>query len=145
MMALIITVHVVVCFVLILVILLQAGRGAGLSWGSFGGNPQSIFGTKSASFLKKATSVSAILFLVTCISLNIIEAKKSKSLFAGPKNTKIDIEKIKKALEQVKTEETKKTQTSTTAPGTTAGTPSAAAPVASTTTTPPAAETKSAK
>ena len=102
---LIITVHVIVCFVLILVILLQAGRGSGLSWGTFGGTPQSFLGTKSASFLAKATSVCAILFLITCITLGVIESRKSKSLFSTQsRNQKIDIEKIKKVLEQVKTE-----------------------------------------
>ena len=100
---LIVIIHVVVCFILILVILLQAGRGSGLSWGTFGGTPQSFLGTKSASFLAKATSVSAIVFLLTCISLNIIETKKSRSLFAGPQAGKVDVEKIKKVLEQIKT------------------------------------------
>ena len=122
---LIITVHVIVCFVLILVILLQAGRGSGLSWGSFGGSPQSFLGTKSASFLAKATSVCAILFLITCITLGIIESRKSKSLFSTQsRNQKIDIEKIKKVLEQVKTEGAQKSET-------------ASAPASGQSTTPP--------
>ena len=99
---LIVAVHVIVCFVLILVILLQAGRGAGLSWGNMGGTPQSVFGTKSATFLTKATSVCAIVFLVTCLALNILETRKSKSLFAKANPSQVDIEKIKKALEQIK-------------------------------------------
>ena len=105
--ALIVTIHVIVCLVLILVILLQAGRGSGLSWGSFGGTPQSFLGTKSATFLAKATSVSAIVFLITCISLNVIDTKKSKSLFETQKPNKIDVDKIKKVLEKVKAEEAK--------------------------------------
>ena len=99
---LIVSVHVIVCLVLILVILLQAGRGAGLSWGSFGGTPQSIFGTKSATFLAKATSVCAVVFLLTCIALNIMETRKSRSLFTQAKSSQVDLEKIKQALEQVK-------------------------------------------
>ncbi len=121
---LITAIHILVCLVLILVILLQAGRGAGLSWGSFGGDPQSVFGTKSATFLKKATTVSAILFLLTCIGLNIIETHKSKSLFSTG-NTQVDIEKIKQALEQVKAEEAKNPQTATPAAGATTETPAA--------------------
>ena len=103
----VVIVHVTVCLVLILVILLQAGRGSGLSWGSFGGTPQSLLGTKSASFLTKATSVCAILFLFTCIGLNILETRKSRSLFATAQPGKIDVDKIKKVLEQVKSESVK--------------------------------------
>ncbi len=102
---LIVSVHVVVCLILILVILLQAGRGSGLSWGSFSGNPQSFFGTKSATFLAKATSVSAIVFLVTCISLNIMETRKARSLFSAGKSSPVDVEKIKQVLDKLKAEQ----------------------------------------
>ncbi len=99
---LIVCIHVVVCFVLILVILLQAGRGQGLTGASFGGNVQSLFGTKASSFLTKATSVCAIIFLFTCIGLNIIEVQKSRSLFKSPSSqAPLDIEQIKKALAKV--------------------------------------------
>ena len=99
---LVVCIHVIVCFVLIIVILLQAGRGQGLTGGSFGGNVQSLFGTKASSFLTKATSVCAILFLFTCIGLNIIEVQKSRSLFKTPGNqVPLDVEQIKKALAKV--------------------------------------------
>ena len=101
---LVISIHVIVCLVLIIVILLQAGRGQGLTGGSFGGgNVQSLFGTKASSFLTKATSVCAILFLFTCIGLNIIEIQKSRSLFKSPRNqAPLDVEQIKRALEKIK-------------------------------------------
>lgn len=99
--------HVVVCFILILVILLQAGRGQGLAGPSFGsGNVDSLFGTRAADFLTKATSVAAVCFLLTCITLDYLEAQKSRSLLEGPRRTApIDIEQIKKALEKVKQEQ----------------------------------------
>ena len=108
---LVIIVHVVVCLVLILVILVQGGRGQGLTGPSFGsGNVQSLFGTRAADFLTKATSVSAICFLFTCIGLNIIETQKSRSLFEGArKSVPIDMDAIKKALEKVKQEKGTKT------------------------------------
>lgn len=102
---LVVCLHIIVCLVLILVILLQAGRGQGLTGASFGGgNVQSLFGTKASSFLTKATSVCAILFLFTCVGLNILEVRKSRSLFKSPNaQTPLDIEQIKKALEKMKT------------------------------------------
>lgn len=97
----IVILHVIVCLFLIAVILLQAGRGQGLSWGVFGGTPQSILGTKAASFLGRVTTVCAILFLFTCIVLNIIETRKSASLIAPSKPvSQIDFAKIKEALEK---------------------------------------------
>ncbi len=100
---LVICVHVIVCLVLIIVILLQAGRSQGLTGATFGGNVQSLFGTKASSFLTKATSVCAILFLFTCIGLSIMEARKSRSLYQTPgAQAPLDVDQIKKALAKVK-------------------------------------------
>ncbi len=101
---LVVSLHIIVCLVLIIVILLQAGRGQGLTGGSFGGgNVQSLFGTKASSFLTKATSVCAILFLFTCIGLQFIEVQKSRSLFKSPNaQAPLDVEQIKKTLEKIK-------------------------------------------
>lgn len=100
---LVICVHVIVCLVLIVVILLQAGRSQGLTGATFGGNVQSLFGTKASSFLTKATSVCAILFLFTCIGLSIMEARKSRSLYQTPgAQVPLDVDQIKKALAKVK-------------------------------------------
>lgn len=119
---LVVCIHVVVCLVLIIVILLQAGRGQGLTGASFGGNVQSLLGTKASSFLTKATSVCAILFLFTCIGLNVLEIQKNRSLFKAPKaQAPLDVEQIKKTLEKIKRNE----RTGTTAasqPATTAKT-----------------------
>lgn len=96
--------HVLICFILIVVILLQAGRGQGLAGSNFaGGNVQSLFGTRAGDFLTKATTVSAVLFLFTCIGLDIVETQKSKSLFdrrqpASP----VDVQQIQKVLEKIK-------------------------------------------
>ena len=80
MFAIIITFHIIVCFVLILVILLQAGRGAGLSNIFGGGGVQTLFGTSAATFLTRATAVCAILFLLTCLSLGVISVRRGRSL-----------------------------------------------------------------
>lgn len=80
MFAIIITLHIIVCFVLILVILLQAGKGAGLSNIFGGGGVQTLFGTSAATFLTRATAVCAILFLLTCLSLGVISVRRGRSL-----------------------------------------------------------------
>ena len=111
---LVVCLHVIVCLVLIIVILLQAGRGQGLTGSSFGGNVQSLFGTKASSFLTKATSVCAILFLFTCIGLNVVEIQKSRSLFKSPRaQAPLDVEQIKKALEKIKKTDKAATTTAT--------------------------------
>ncbi len=81
-----------------------------------GGNVQSLLGTKASSFLTKATSVCAILFLFTCIGLNVLEVRKSRSLFQAPQDqAPLDVNQIKKALEKLKKVDAAKSATSATA------------------------------
>jgi len=74
-------IHVIVCVFLIAVILLQAGRGQGLSTSSFSSGAQSLLGTKTTSFMKKLTSVCAITFLFTSLLLVVMSIKKNQSVF----------------------------------------------------------------
>lgn len=71
-------VHVIVCLFLIIVVLLQSGKAADLA-GAFGGmGSQTAFGPRgSATLLSKATTVSAILFMVTSLSLSIMATKNA--------------------------------------------------------------------
>jgi preprotein translocase subunit SecG len=64
--------HIVLCFILILVVLLQSGRAADLA-GAFGGSgSQTAFGPRgAATFLSKATTYAAILFMITSLALAI--------------------------------------------------------------------------
>ena len=66
------TVHVIVCFFLIIVVLLQSGKAADLA-GAFGGmGSQSAFGARgTASVLSKATTVAAALFMIVAIWLGV--------------------------------------------------------------------------
>lgn len=104
---LLIILHVTICLILIAVILLQAGRGQGLTGSSFtGSGVQSLFGTRTADFLTKATTVSAILFLFTCIGLDIVETERSRSLFEAKRPAApVDVQQIQKVLEKIKAEE----------------------------------------
>ena len=73
MFAFIITMHVVVSIFLIFVILLQPGKGdamAGLAGGGGGGGANTVFGGRgSVTFLSKVTTVCAIIFMVTSLTL----------------------------------------------------------------------------
>ena len=69
-------VHVIVCLFLIIVVLLQSGKAADLA-GAFGGmGSQTAFGPRgSATLLSKATTISAIIFMLTSISLSIVATR----------------------------------------------------------------------
>src|SRR5580692_2092040 len=71
-------IHVVVCLFLIVVVLLQSGKAADLA-GAFGGmGSQTAFGPRgSATLLSKATTISAIVFMLTSISLSIVTTRSS--------------------------------------------------------------------
>ena len=90
--ALLIAIHVIASIVLILVILLQAGRGGGLSE-SFGvSSTQTFFGTSAAKFLQRATSVCAVVFLLTCLTLAALSTRRSRSL--------MERQRMKEAVEE---------------------------------------------
>ena len=62
--------HILVCFALVVVILLQSGKGGGLAGGAFGGTAQTVFGGRGATdFLTKATMVLAAIFFLSSITL----------------------------------------------------------------------------
>jgi preprotein translocase subunit SecG len=75
---LLLIVHVIVCLFLIIVVLLQSGKAADLA-GAFGGmGSQTAFGPRgSATLLSKATTISAVLFMVTSLSLSILATRSS--------------------------------------------------------------------
>lgn len=78
MIGLIITIHAIVCLLLIGLILIQRGRGGGLVE-SFSG-VESMFGTKTSTFLSRITTVLSIIFFLTCLVLALLSVKKTQSL-----------------------------------------------------------------
>lgn len=77
----ILIIHILVCFALMAVVLMQSGKGRGLA-GAFGGGGgnQTLFGGRGAvDFLGKATWVLGALFLVTSLSLAIMSGGRAGS------------------------------------------------------------------
>ena len=83
-----VTLHVLVCGLLIIVVLLQSGEAADLA-GAFGGaGSQTAFGPRgAASVLSRATTWSAIIFMLTSITLSIFAARRTgpTSVLSGVK------------------------------------------------------------
>ena len=98
MMIFLIIIHVTACVVLIGLVLIQRGRGAGLVE-SFAG-VESMFGTKTSTFLTRTTTIMSVVFFITCLALAILSVRQSKSLMRD-----VPVEKLK--TEAVKTETAK--------------------------------------
>ena len=76
-------VHVMACIVLILVVLLQAGKGANMG-AVFGGSSQTIFGSSGpGTFLGKMTTAVAVIFMLTSLTLSYSVSQKGSSLMEG--------------------------------------------------------------
>ena len=70
---LVVTLHVVACFFLIAVVLLQQGKGQDLASAFGGGGTQTAFGPRgSANVLSRATTILAGVFMVTSLALSIL-------------------------------------------------------------------------
>jgi len=78
--AILVTLHIIVCTALIMIVLLQTGKGSDMGAAFGGGGSQTLFGSTGAStFLSKATTVAAIVFMITCLSLAYISGHKGGS------------------------------------------------------------------
>jgi len=80
MIILITIVHIIVCLILVVVVLLQSGKAADLA-GAFGGmGSQTVFGPRgSATVLSKATTISAVLFMLTSLTLSLLATRGGSS------------------------------------------------------------------
>jgi len=69
--------HVLIASGLILIVLLQSGKGADIGAAFGGGSSQTVFGGRgAATFLSKATTVLAILFMVMSIALTLLASQR---------------------------------------------------------------------
>lgn len=78
-----VTVYVVICFFLILVVLLQQGKGADIAGAFGGGSSQTAFGARGATtFLHKLTTGAFVGFVVISMLLSILEARPKSSVIS---------------------------------------------------------------
>lgn len=72
--------HIIICIALILVVLLQAGKGASMG-AVFGGSSQTIFGSSGpGTFLGKMTTGIAVFFMLTSLVLSYMAGQKGSNL-----------------------------------------------------------------
>ncbi len=75
---LLIIIHVIVCIALIMIVLLQTGKGADMGAAFGGGSGNTLFGSTGAStFLTKATTAAAIIFMLTSLGLAYMSGNKT--------------------------------------------------------------------
>lgn len=76
MQTLILTLHIIVCVLLVILVLLQAGKeGMGVI---FGGGNSSVFGSSGAGgILSKLTAFMAVLFVITSLSYTFVTSARS--------------------------------------------------------------------
>ncbi len=89
MIILVTVIHVLVCLFLIIVVLLQSGKAGDISAAFGGQGSQAAFGPRgAATALSKATTLSAVLFMLTSVTLSIYAIKHGgpKSVLQGEKS-----------------------------------------------------------
>lgn len=108
MLTFLITLHVVICVLLIITVLLQFGKGAeaGAIMGSTGGASQAVFSSSAkGNFMTKLTTVLAIGFMVNSIVLTTIKSRENKrSLFDNEAPVAAPLNSDMEALENKGTE-----------------------------------------
>jgi len=80
-------IHVLVCLILILIVLLQSGKGADLAGAFGGGGSQTAFGARgTATFLSKLTTGAAVVFMLTSFTLSLFTTRnQGSSVMEGAK------------------------------------------------------------
>jgi preprotein translocase subunit SecG len=76
---LLIGIYVIVCILLVIVVLMQKGRGGGLTE-TLGGTFQSVFGPRVANVLVRATAILATLFLLLSLVIAKLSTNRTKSI-----------------------------------------------------------------
>lgn len=77
-------IHILVAFFLIFIVLIQSGKGAELG-AAFGGSSQTLFGSRgAATFFSKLTTIAAIVFMLTSLTLAVVSSKTGSIIKSSP-------------------------------------------------------------
>jgi preprotein translocase subunit SecG len=80
MQTIILGIHILVCVLLIMIVLLQSGKGAEMGVSLGGGSSQTLFGASGpASFLTKITTAVAVIFMLTSLTLAYMASHRSET------------------------------------------------------------------
>ena len=81
--ALVIVIHLIACFSLVLIVLLQSGKGQNMGSMFGGAGSQTLFGSSGASsFLTKATTAVAVVFMLTSLTLAYVSKSGQESVIS---------------------------------------------------------------
>ncbi|RJQ53896.1 MAG: preprotein translocase subunit SecG [Nitrospiraceae bacterium] len=81
---LVVILHLIVSFFLIFIILIQSSKGAEMG-AAFGGSSQTLFGSRgAATVLSKVTTIAAILFMITSLTLAVFSVRRGSVVSSVP-------------------------------------------------------------
>lgn len=81
-------IHVIIAIALILIVLLQTGRGSDIGAAFGGGSSQTLFGSSGSSgFMTKLTTIAAVVFMLTSLVLAYSYSHKGSNIRSVPAQT----------------------------------------------------------
>ena len=82
---LVLVIHLIVCFFLIFIVLIQSSKGAEMGAAFGGGSSQTLFGSRGAgTIFTKLTTISAVLFMLTSLSLAVLSISRGSIMMNTP-------------------------------------------------------------